>query len=63
VLPYVPGRIASASLRELTTVSGPAWMIVPTDQAATLLAQRPAKLHLVMPLGDVSQWRLLRLDE
>jgi len=62
VLPYVPGRIRNATLDELGTVSGPAWMVLPADEAAALLARRPDKLHAVMPLGEAQQWRLLRLD-
>ena len=27
-----------------------------------LLAHRPSKLRIVTPLGDVEQWRLVRLD-
>ncbi len=62
VLPYVPGRIRNATLDELATVPGPAWMVLPADEAAALLARRPEKLHAVMPLGEAQQWRLLRLD-
>ncbi len=62
VLPYVPGRILNATLDELGTVPGPAWMVLPADEAAALLARRPDKLHAVMPLGEVQQRRLLRLD-
>jgi 4-amino-4-deoxy-L-arabinose transferase-like glycosyltransferase len=62
VLPYVPGRILIATADELATVAGPAWIVVPTDQAETLLAQRPDKLHVIMPVGETEQWRLLRLD-
>ena len=62
VLPYVPGRILNATLEQLGTVPGPAWMVLPADEAAALLARRPDKLHAVMPLGEVQQWRLLRLD-
>ena len=62
VLPYVPGRIRNATLDELGTVPGPAWMVLPADEAAALLARRPDKLHAVMPLGEAQQWRLLRLD-
>ncbi len=62
VLPYVPGRIRNATLDELATISGPAWMVLPIDEATALLARRPDKLHAVMPLGEAQQWRLLRLD-
>ena len=62
VLPYVPGRIRNATLDELGTVPGPAWMVLPADEADALLARRPDKLHAVMPLGEAQQWRLLRLD-
>ena len=37
-------------------------MILPNDEADRLLARRPDKLHVVIPLGDAEQWRLLRLD-
>ena len=62
VLPYVPGRILNALPEELPAIPGPAWMILPIDQADALLARRPDKLHVVIPLGDAEQWRLLRLD-
>jgi len=62
VLPYVPGKILIATPDELANVEGPAWMLLPSGEAATLAARRPDKLHVVMPLGDVEQWRLLRLD-
>ncbi len=62
VLPYVPGRIRNATLDELASVPGPAWMVLPADEAVALLARRPDKLHAVTPLGDAQQWRLLRLD-
>jgi hypothetical protein len=62
VLPYVPGRIVIATVDEMAAAPAPAWMILPTDQADTLLARRPQELHVVRPLGDVGQWRLLRLD-
>jgi hypothetical protein len=60
VLPYVPGRILNAEPDELAALKGPAWMILPIDQADALLAQRPDKLRVVMPVGDAEQWRLLR---
>jgi len=63
VLPYVRGRILNASAEELAAVPGPAWMVLPTELADALVAQRPQKLHVVMPVGDAAQWRLLRLDE
>ena len=62
VLPYVPGRIRNATLDELASVPGPAWMVLPADEAVALLARRPDKLHAVTPLGEAQQWRLLRLD-
>jgi 4-amino-4-deoxy-L-arabinose transferase-like glycosyltransferase len=62
VLPYVPGRILFATPNELAAVTGPAWIVLPTDQADALLARRPDALHIVMPVGDAEQWRLLRLD-
>ena len=33
VLPYVPGRILNAKPEELPAIPGPAWMILPIDQA------------------------------
>ena len=62
VLPYVPGRILIATPDALATVPGPAWMVLPNDQADALLARRANKLHIVMPLGDAEQWRVLRVD-
>jgi 4-amino-4-deoxy-L-arabinose transferase-like glycosyltransferase len=62
VLPYVPGRILNASLDELAAFSGPAWMVLPIDQAEALVTRRPDKLHVLIPVGDAEQWRLLRLD-
>ena len=62
VLPYVPGKILIATPDELASVQGPAWMLLPNDEALALVARRSDKLHVVMPLGDVEQWRLLRLD-
>jgi 4-amino-4-deoxy-L-arabinose transferase-like glycosyltransferase len=62
LLPYLPGRIAEASLDDLAAIPGPAWMVMATDDAETLLARRPNKLRIVMPLGEAQQWRLLRLD-
>jgi 4-amino-4-deoxy-L-arabinose transferase-like glycosyltransferase len=61
VLPYVPGRVVIASEDEMAAAPGPAWMILPTAEAEALLVRRPA-LRVVTPLGDVGQWRLLRLD-
>jgi 4-amino-4-deoxy-L-arabinose transferase-like glycosyltransferase len=63
VLPYVPGRILDAAPDELAKMPGPAWMVLPADLAAVLLARRPDKLHVVMPVGAAEQWRLLRLDQ
>jgi 4-amino-4-deoxy-L-arabinose transferase-like glycosyltransferase len=66
VLPYVPAKILEATPEELAAVAGPAWMVLPIDQADTLLARRQDKLQdklrVVMPVGDAEQWRLLRLD-
>ena len=62
VLPYVPGRIRNATPDELAALPGPAWMILPTEQADALVARRPDKLRVVMPVGDAEQWRLLHLD-
>jgi 4-amino-4-deoxy-L-arabinose transferase-like glycosyltransferase len=62
VLPYVPGRILIATPDELASVEGPTWMVLPNDEARALVARRSDKLHVMMPLGDVAQWRLLRLD-
>ena len=62
VLPYVPGKILIATPDELASVEGPAWMLLPNNEALALVARRSDKLHVVMPLGDVDQWRLLRLD-
>ncbi len=62
ILPYLPGHILNASLEELATTPGPAWMIMTADDANALLARRPGALHIVMPLGEQNQWRLLRLD-
>jgi hypothetical protein len=50
------------SLDELAALSGPAWMVLPIDQAEALVTRRPNKLHVVIPVGDAEQWRLLRLD-
>ena len=63
VLPYVPGRILNASFAELQSLPGPAWMVLPNAEAAALVARRPEKLCVVMPLGDQEEWRLLRLDD
>ncbi len=62
MLPYLPGRILNASPDELETVQAPARMVLPNAEAAALLARRPEKLRLVMPLGEHEEWRLLRLD-
>ena len=63
VLPYVPGRILNATPDELAALSGPAWMVLPIDEAQALAARRPEQLHVIMPVGDAQQWRLLRLDK
>ena len=62
VLPYVPGRILSATPDELAVVSRPAWMVLPTAEAEILLSRRRGELRVVMPFGDSEQWRLLHLD-
>ena len=62
VLPYVPGRILIATPEELALLAGPAWLVLPTEEADALVAKRPGKLHVVLLLGEDEQWRLLRLD-
>ena len=62
-LPYLPGHILNASLDELATMPGPAWIIITGDDANTLLARRPGALHVAMPLGERDQWQLLRLGQ
>jgi 4-amino-4-deoxy-L-arabinose transferase-like glycosyltransferase len=61
LLPYVPGRILSTTPSELETVPGPAWIIVSSDEAKTLLSQRPSDLRLVMAVGE-DDLQLLRLN-
>ncbi len=63
VLPYVPGQILIATPEELTALAGPAWLVLPTEEADALVAKRRGKLHVVLPLGEDQQWRLLRLDQ
>jgi 4-amino-4-deoxy-L-arabinose transferase-like glycosyltransferase len=63
VLPYVPGHILIATPEELAAVAGPAWLVLPIDQADALVAKRPDRLHVVLPLGEEEEWRLLRLDQ
>jgi hypothetical protein len=63
VLPYVPGRILNEVPEELATVRGPAWMVLPTDDAEALVERQPDKAHVVTTVGDAEQWRLLRLDK
>jgi 4-amino-4-deoxy-L-arabinose transferase-like glycosyltransferase len=63
VLPYVPGRILIATPEELAALAGPAWLVLPTEEADALVAKRGGKLHVVFPLGEDEQWRLLRLDQ
>jgi len=63
ILPYVPGRILNATPDELERVPAPAWIVLPTAEAAALTSRRPGKLRVVMPLGERDEWRLLRLDE
>lgn len=62
VLPYVPGRILFASATELATVSAPAWMVLPPDEADALLSPRRGSLREMTPDG-IQEWRLLRLDK
>jgi 4-amino-4-deoxy-L-arabinose transferase-like glycosyltransferase len=62
VLPYVPGRILIATPEELALLAGPAWLVLPTEEADALAAKRGGKLHVVLLLGEDEQWRLLRLD-
>ena len=52
LLPYLPRPIAYGSLEELGAVPGPAWMIMTTADAETLVARHPGKLHIVRPLGE-----------
>jgi 4-amino-4-deoxy-L-arabinose transferase-like glycosyltransferase len=63
VLPYVPGRILIATPEELALLAGPAWLVLPTEEADALVAKRGGKLHVVLLLGEDEQWRLLRLDQ
>jgi 4-amino-4-deoxy-L-arabinose transferase-like glycosyltransferase len=63
VLPYVPGKILSVTPGEMDLVPGPAWIVAPTEMVETLLSHRPDKLHVVTPLGEHDEWRLLRLDK
>jgi 4-amino-4-deoxy-L-arabinose transferase-like glycosyltransferase len=62
ILAYVPGKVLIKSLDELTTVPAPAWMLLPIDDAAVLLARRPNTLNVVMTVGNAKEWDLLRLD-
>jgi 4-amino-4-deoxy-L-arabinose transferase-like glycosyltransferase len=63
VLPYVPGRIRNEPLDRLAAIPGPAWMVLPNDEAASLLALRPDTLHAVLPVGESGEWQLLWLDK
>jgi 4-amino-4-deoxy-L-arabinose transferase-like glycosyltransferase len=63
VLPYVPGQIRNEPLDQLAALSGPAWLVVGNSDADTLLARRPDKLRVAMPLGEDLQWRLLWLGK
>ncbi len=36
-------------------------MLLPTDEATNLASQRPNALRIVMTVGDLNQWCLLRL--
>jgi 4-amino-4-deoxy-L-arabinose transferase-like glycosyltransferase len=62
ILPYVPGRIVNTTVDAMATVVGPAWLVVPPAQADTLASERPNKVHIVTPIGDDGQWRLLRVE-
>jgi 4-amino-4-deoxy-L-arabinose transferase-like glycosyltransferase len=62
VLPYVPGRIVNVSSDAMGAIAGPAWLVVPSDQADALAAQRPDKVRAVAPVGDAGQWRLVRVE-
>jgi len=62
LLPYLPRPIQNASFEQLGAIPGPGWLIVTTADAEALVAHRPDKLRIVTPLGDMEQWRLLRLD-
>jgi hypothetical protein len=57
----VPGRILIATPEELALLTGPAWLVLPTEEADALVAKRGGKLHVVLLLGEDEQWRLLRL--
>jgi peptidoglycan/LPS O-acetylase OafA/YrhL len=59
----VPGPIITKDMAALGAVSGPAWIAAEPDQANALMAERPKKLHVVMPFGQDDEWRLLRLDK
>lgn len=59
----VPGPIITKDMAALGAVSGPAWIAAEPYQANALMAERPKKLHVVMPFGQDDEWRLLRLDK
>ncbi len=61
LLPYLPMPIQNASFDELAAIPAPAWIIMTNADAEALLGRRPNKLRIVMPLGDMEQWRLVRL--
>ncbi len=63
VLPLVPTRIYESNHQTLETVSGPAWFVVPIDEAASLMSKRGSALRVVIPFGEDEEWRLLRLDK
>src|SRR6202521_2980697 len=63
VLPYVPGRIFDVDTQTLETIPGPAWIAVPADEAAALLAKRQGAVRPVIAFGQSDEWRLLRLDK
>jgi hypothetical protein len=63
VLPYVPGRIISVPLDDLSTIRGPAWIILPSEDADHLLAQRSGKLGVATQFGHSTEWQLLRLEK
>ena len=47
VLPYVPAIVLEATPDELAAVAGPAWMVLTTDQAETLVARRGVQANFM----------------
>jgi hypothetical protein len=47
----------------LALLAGPAWLVLPTEEADALVAKRGGKLRVVLLLGEDEQWQLLRLDQ